>query len=119
MLLDRAEPVATMDTDTDSDEAQEGDSDAEAARESIPPTPTEDAEPTGESNPLTSAEDGTEPLESSQIDRGVTKEPAELPTEDDSSSTPEEENSSINVRYLRRGRTVTSEKRPTPKRRRR
>ena len=119
MLLDRAEPDATMDTDTDSDDAQEGDLDAEAARESNPSTPTEDAEPTGESNPLTSAEDGTELLESSQIDRSVTEEPAKLPTEDDPSSTLEEENSSINVRYLRRGRTVTSEKRPTPKKRRR
>ena len=116
MLLDRAEPDATM--DTDSDDAQESDSDAEAVRESIPSTPTEDAEPTGESNPLTSAEEITELQESSQIDRSVTEEPAELPT-DDSSSTPEEENSSVNIRHLRSGRTVTSEMRPKPKKRRR
>ena len=116
MLLDRAEPDATM--DTDSDDAQEGDSDEEAVRESIPSTPTEDAEPTGESNPLTSAEEITELQESSQIDRSVTEEPAELPT-DDSSSTPKEENSSVNIRHLRRGRTVTSEMRPKPKKRRR
>ena len=116
MLLDHAEPDATM--DTDSDDAQESDSDAEAVRESIPSTLTEDAEPTGESNPSTSAEDSTELQESSQIDQSVTEEPAKLPT-DDSSSTPEEENSSVNIRHLRRGRTVTSEMRPKPKKRRR
>ena len=116
MLLDRAEPDAVM--DSDSDDAEDGDSDAEAARESNPSTPTEDAEPMGKSTPLTLAEGSTELQESSAIDRSVTEEPAVIPTEGESSSTFEEENSSVNVRHLRRGRIVTSETRPKPKNRR-
>ena len=116
MLLDRAEPDAAM--DADSDDAQESDSDAEATRESNPSTPTEDAEPTGKSNPLTSVEGSTELQESSEIDQSVTEEPAKLPTEGESSSTFEEENSSVNVRHLRRGRIVTSEIKSKPKNRR-
>ena len=116
MLLDRAEPDATM--DSDSDDAEDGDSDAEAAKESNPSMPAEDAEPTGESNPFSSAEGGTEQRKSSQIERSVIEEPAELPTKGESSSTFEEENSSVNIRHLRRGRIVTSETRPKPKNRR-
>ena len=123
-LLDRAEPHAI--TDTDSDDAHEGDSDVESNPstpadtetmresnpstpdvESSPSTPAEDTEPTEASNPSTREEGGAE-----------LAKPTEPPKEGESSSITEEENSSIHVRVLRRGRTVTSETRPKPKRRR-
>ena len=102
-LLDRAEPHAT--TDTDSDNTQEGESEAET---------------TGEWNHITEepAEQPTEGTSNSQKDQSIAKEPAERPTEGASSSTiPEEENSLVHVRVLRRGRTVTSQTKKPKKRR--